>query len=277
MYDKFTCPIDDPGLRRDFIGASDVPIIMGESPWSTPLQLYEKKLGLREQVVTSAMKRGTNMEEEAREELCRITCLELVPYRIFSKKTNCMMANLDGISLGGTKICEIKCPVNPDFPDKVPEKYYGQLQAQMYVAELTEIMYFSYHPLGSKLIWVKEDKDYQKKMVDKVLEFHARLQQFDAPDPTDKDYDQRDDAVWNDLAEQYKYLFNASKEMNNQLEEIKTALIEQAKNRSTMGSGVKVCKMDRKGNIDYSKITEIRDIDLDKYRKPSTSCWRIIT
>ncbi len=276
MYNKFTCAIDDPGLRRDFIGASDVPIIMGESPWCTPLQLYEKKLGLRENIVTSAMNRGTQMEEEARQELQRITGMQMTPLRMFCDSVPCLMVNLDAISQCG-QICEIKCPVNPDYPTKVPEKYYGQLQAQMYVAKVNEMMYFSYHPLGSKLIWVKEDKDYQKKMIDKVLEFHARLQQFDAPDPTDKDYDQRDDEVWNDLAEQYKYLSNASKEINNQLDEIKNALIKQAKDRSTMGSGVKVCKMNRKGNIDYSKIIEIKDIDLEKFRKTSIICWRIIT
>jgi putative phage-type endonuclease len=276
MYNKFTCPIDDPGLRRDFIGASDVPIIMGESPWCTPLQLYEKKLGLRENAITFAMSRGTEMEEEARQELSRITGMQMIPLRMFCDSVPCLMVNLDAVSPCG-QICEIKCPMNPDYPSKVPEKYYGQLQAQMLVAQVSEMMYFSYHPLGSKLIWCTADDKYQKKMVDKVLEFHARLQQFEAPDPTDKDYDQRDDEVWNNLAEQYKYLLNASKEMNNQLEEIKIALIEQAKNRSTMGSGVKVCKMDRKGNIDYSKIIEIRDVDLEKYRKPLTSCWRITT
>jgi len=277
MYDKFTCPIDDPGLRRDFIGASDVPIIMGESPWCTPLQLYERKLGIRHQITTPAMLRGTQMEEEARKELCRITGLEMAPYRKFSNRTKCMMANFDGISLQGTKICEIKCPMNPDYPDEVPEKYYGQLQAQMYVTEHEEMIYFTYHPLGSKLIWCKADLHYQKKMVDKVLEFHARLQQFDPPEPTEKDYDQRNDEVWNDLAEQYKYLLHTSKEIDKQLEQCKINLIQESQERSTMGSGIKVCKMNRKGNVDYSKITEISHLDLDKYRKPSSTSWRIIT
>jgi len=277
MYNKFTCPIDDPGLRRDFIGASDVPIIMGESPWCTPLQLYEKKLGLLDQVVTTAMARGTQMEEEARQELCRLTGIEMQPHRMFSNRTPCMMANYDARGIFNQQICEIKCPVNPDYPEKVPEKYYGQLQSQMYVAQVEEMMYFTYHPLGSKLIWCAADPEYQKKMVDKVLEFHARLQQFDPPEPTDKDYDQRQDDVWNDLAEKYKYLLSTSKEMDRQLEECKASLIAQAKDRSTMGAGIKVCKMTRKGNIDYSKIIEIRGVDLEKYRKNTTNCWRITT
>ena len=53
--------------RREGIGASDAPVIMGVSPWTTPLQLWENKLlGKSGQLETSSMRRGKDMEKEAR-------------------------------------------------------------------------------------------------------------------------------------------------------------------------------------------------------------------
>jgi len=35
-------------MRKNYLGASDAPIVMKVSPWSTPFQLWRKKLGLVE-------------------------------------------------------------------------------------------------------------------------------------------------------------------------------------------------------------------------------------
>ena len=54
-------------FRRDKIGASDAPIIMGKSPWKTPHQLWEEKIGVRtSSYETAAMRRGKDLESEAR-------------------------------------------------------------------------------------------------------------------------------------------------------------------------------------------------------------------
>ena len=52
--------------RRKHRNASETPIILGVSPWQTPYQLWQIKLGLVEQEVTPAMLRGTQLEPQAR-------------------------------------------------------------------------------------------------------------------------------------------------------------------------------------------------------------------
>jgi putative phage-type endonuclease len=48
--------------RAKYRNASETAIVMGESPWQTPYQLWELRTGRRQQVVNAAMARGTALE-----------------------------------------------------------------------------------------------------------------------------------------------------------------------------------------------------------------------
>ena len=52
--------------RRRYRNASETPAVIGVSPWMTPYQLWQLKLGLVEPVVTPAMKHGSDLEPVAR-------------------------------------------------------------------------------------------------------------------------------------------------------------------------------------------------------------------
>ena len=52
--------------RRKYRNASETPVVLGVSPWLTPYQLWQQKLGLIEPEVTPAMLRGTQLEPAAR-------------------------------------------------------------------------------------------------------------------------------------------------------------------------------------------------------------------
>ena len=52
--------------RRKYRNASETPAVLGVSPWQTPYQLWQLKLGLVEQEVTPAMRHGSDMEPAAR-------------------------------------------------------------------------------------------------------------------------------------------------------------------------------------------------------------------
>ena len=55
----------------------------------------------------------------------------------------------------------------------------------------------------------------------------------------------------------------------------KDKLIEMTNNKNSYGSGICLTKTTRKGAIDYSSIPEIKEIDLEKYRKPSCEFWTV--
>ena len=66
--------------RKGHVGASDVPIIMGLSPWRTRYQLLlEKKGKLPGQKENASMRRGHEMEEAARHKAQEVLGVSLFP------------------------------------------------------------------------------------------------------------------------------------------------------------------------------------------------------
>ena len=94
--------------RRKHRNASETPIILGISPWQTPYQLWQIKLGLVEQEVTPAMLRGTQLEPQARAAYEALTGNVMQPLVLLEGNYS---ASCDGITLSGDRIVEIKCPV----------------------------------------------------------------------------------------------------------------------------------------------------------------------
>lgn len=281
-YDKFTCEVSHPALRREYIGSSDASAIMGVSPWDTPLSLWETKLGLRPaKDLSYAMARGIELESEAREKMVYLTGSEYKPTRVFSEDYSFMMANLDGLSTCGLYSVEIKCPGNVDHSKAiagiVPEKYYPQLQHQMIVTGHKMMYYMSYSPNDPIVLKVEADEEYQQKLIEKEKEFYQCILEFREPDKTDRDYSKRSDVSWRDAAQKFISLKNMKEEIESQLEESRKSLLIMAGDRSTEGCGVKVVKSSRKGNIQYSKIPDLQNVDLDYYRSPPTEQWKILT
>ena len=58
-------------------------------------------------------------------------------------------------------------------------------------------------------------------------------------------------------------------------EDLRKQLIFLSGESNSRGSGISLCQVVRKGNVDYAKIPELKGIDLEKYRKGSISSWRI--
>ena len=59
--------------RRRCRNASETPAVLGVSPWLTPYQLWQQKMGLSEVAVTPAMQHGTDLEPAARAAYERLT------------------------------------------------------------------------------------------------------------------------------------------------------------------------------------------------------------
>jgi len=94
--------------RRTHRNASETPVLLGLSPWQTPYQLWQVKLGLLEPIVTPAMRHGSGLEALARAAYERRTGHVMQPLVVVDDKYS---ASLDGMTLGGKRIVEIKCPV----------------------------------------------------------------------------------------------------------------------------------------------------------------------
>ncbi len=267
-------------FRKGKIGASDCPIIMGESPWCSPLQLWERKLGISsEQVENFAMSRGKSLEEEARHAFMTETRISVTPEVIQHQTLPWLIASLDGLSIYERYAVEIKCPGKKDHElalnGFIPKHYFPQLQHQIEVTGLDMIYYFSYDGKENALIEVKRDQKYIDIMMAELLKFYKCMITCTPPELSERDYNIRMDDEWKELVKRWSYA-KTDLDCAKDMEEIARArLIEASQSRNSRGFGVKVQKIMRCGSVDYSLIKELKGVDLDQYRKPASESWRI--
>jgi putative phage-type endonuclease len=268
-------------MRKDHIGASDAPVIMQVSPYATPYELWLEKLSIKEKEDNWGMEQGRIKEPIARAELEKQTGLMFMPTVRFHPQYKWMMASLDAIDLEEKYIAEIKCPGLEDHSiaeaGKVPEKYFPQIQHQLEVTGLEMAYYFSFHASVGVLVKVPRDDKYIKNMIEKEQEFYECVQQLNPPKITDRDYVEVTDESWLNTAMKWKLINQQLKALEEQEKELRQGLISNSPHANCMGAGIKVSKTIRKGNIDYSKITELKNVDLEQYRKPSAEYWKILT
>lgn len=266
-------------FRKGKIGASDSPIIMGVSPWKSSYDLWLEKLGLSEVYTNEAMQRGHRFEASARFEFELENNFSVEPKVLVHPEYEWMIASLDGISEDGKKIVEIKCPGKDDHSQalsgKIPEKYYPQLQHQIEVSGVEKAYYFSWTTDTFVTLILERDDDYIKSMIEKEKEFYECLQQLIPPPLSNKDYVRRNDELWREASERWRNAKLHLNELEKIEKELRQTLIHLASDRNCMGAGVKVVKTARRGPIEYKDIPELVGVNLENYRKPNVTCWRL--
>lgn len=264
-------------LRKTKITATDASVIMGASKWKTKLQLYKEKTSDLPQVKPNeAMQRGLDLEPIARELFIIKTGIEMQPAVI---EKDWAMASLDGISSCGSRVLEIKCPGEKDHNEallgRIPSHYYPQLQHQMYVSDVQLVYYFSFDGTDGVVVEVVRDPYYLEKMLEEEKKFYECLVNRIPPESSENDYIEKDDDIWVECAHKWKLVSESIKELERQEEELRKQLIFLSGEGNARGGGISLCQIQRKGNVDYSKIPELSGVDLEKYRKNSSASWRI--
>lgn len=130
--------------RKNGIGASDAPIILGLSPWKTPLTLYMEKRGeIEPEDQTDAQRWGNLLEPaiiaEAERKLS--TRFKRGLDTLYHPKLPFVFAHLDGINPSEHAIIEAKRSgdgrdYGAEDSDEVPEYVKAQVQKQMGLVHL---------------------------------------------------------------------------------------------------------------------------------------------
>lgn len=268
-------------FRKERIGASDSPIIMGHSPWSTPRELWERKVGLRaEKEETEDMRRGKRLEAEARQEFIRIKNIQVEPDVVLHPQMEWMMASLDGINHKLKVIVEIKCTRNfKDHEDVkkgiVPKKYYAQIQHQIECCGYEGAYYQSYNNGESEIIEVSKDQKFIDEMLEEDYKFWKSVKDFDPPEHDFRDFKQMTSIDWEIYASRWLSTKSQIKKLEQEEEDLRKHLIQISGGENAVGSGIKLSKVIRKGIIDYKGVPELIGIDLEKYRKGPLTTWRL--
>jgi|SRR5271166_771846 len=264
-------------LRKTKVTATDANSIMGANPWKTKLQLYYEKLSDEPPMPPNErMQRGIDLEPIARDLFNMKTRLTMKPVVLVK---DWVMASLDGMNEVGTKIIEIKCPGEKDhataLSGRVPDHYYPQLQHQIYVAGVSFAYYFSFDGADGVIVEVQKDEEYIKKMIIEEKRFYDCLMNKIPPETEENDYVERNDPIWSRYALQWRLIQQAKKDLEEEEEQLRRQLIFLSGECATKGGGVSLCSYQRKGNVDYTKIPVLKNLDLEQFRKPTTTSWRI--
>jgi len=266
--------------RRTHRNASETPVVLGVSPWTTPYQLWQQKLGLVKPQVNAAMLRGSEQEPAARAAYERQTGLVMKPLVLVDGEYS---ASLDGYTLAGDRIVEIKCPrqgrasslwksVQSRF---LPEHYQWQVQHQLMVtkADIADVFVFdgaegvvfpvAPDPSTWPRIWAAWDK-------------FAALVATKSPPPLAKgDVCERSDPEWAAAAAAYLEAKRAADTVSKTLDEVKATLVALADHTSVSGGGVTVTRFWKSGVVEYKKIPELQALDLEQYRAPAREEVRV--
>jgi putative phage-type endonuclease len=272
-------------LRKKYITATDATKIMNESPWDTPLSLWEKKMGIRQETASNSfMERGNRLEPIARDWFEQKMGIGFPPAVILSNKYAFMMSSLDGLSACGRYALEIK-NVNAEdhstaLKGYVPKKYIAQTQhhiENLYADVEYYVSFNEFNPDASAIVEVFRDNKYIDLMLEKEREFFRCMQQFVPPAFHEDDYRQINDSQWQITARKYLDTKKELMALETSEKALRNQLIALAGGSNAKGAGIELSKVMRKGNIDYDTILNQYkiDADLEQFRKPEIETWRI--
>jgi len=266
-------------IRRKCISATDLAPIMGMSAYRSPLMLWEEKMGLRVRETNIAMERGSALEKKAIAWAEGILGCKLYDFTVQSEEYEWAIASLDGISEDGKILVEAKCPGEMvhqrHLSGKINQEYICQTQWQMFVTGCEQCHFESFYGEEGHIIVIPRDNDFIQKMILKASQFLHLLRVQIPPEPTDMDFMPRPDDKWHEAAQLWKMAKKRLKEMEEQEQTYRDILIDLSRGYNCKGAGLKTQKITKKGTIDYSSIEQLKNIDLEQYRKPVSTYWKL--
>lgn len=153
-------------LRRNSIGGSDAAAACGQSPWTSPLELWCDKQGMiPDKETNESMRRGIYLEQYVAERFMEETGKEVRRDNVMwcDDEYPCLTANIDRIVVG--EKVGLECKTMNDFSSndydleagEIPIQYYYQCQHYIMVMGWS-YMYIAFST-NFKFIWLKIDRN----------------------------------------------------------------------------------------------------------------------
>ena len=259
--------------RLEHVTASNVPSLFGLSPYKTALEYATEiltkteKSGLEKSVLFA---RGHQVEAAAREWAKSNLGINFIPKVIVSEEIPCLMASLDGIEEEKGLVFEAKYVGKEALADVklgiLKPHHDFQVQAQLLASGFDKAIYFAMDPVGDAAVMdVVANGEVQKQILEVVLQFWADLLEGKLPEPSEKDIL----VVENDP--DFEVLFSLDqqiKDLKRAYDEKEEAVLKRYEGKTRVaGRGIHISRSWRRGTVDYGKIPQLRDIDLERFRK----------
>jgi putative phage-type endonuclease len=268
--------------RKTMRNASETAVVMGASPWMTPYQLWLVRTGRSEQHVNEAMRRGAELEPQARAAYEELTGLILQPLVLVDGEYS---ASLDGMTFDGSLIVEIKCPFKgrqsslwqAAMQREIPPHYRWQIEHQLMVsgAQQAHLYVFDAESREGLIVESAPNPACWPAMHAAWDTFMRCIETDTPPALTDRDKRVRTDGTWQAAAEAYVTAKAAADVAADALKSAKERLLALATHPSESGGGVSVTRFWKQGAVDYKLVPALGGLDLEPYRKAGKEEVRI--
>lgn len=257
--------------RAQYRNASETPAVMGVSPWLSPYDLWLVKTGRKVVAETEAMRHGTEMEPAARSALEDATGFIMQPKVVVD---GLYSASLDGITIDGHTLVEIKCPFKGQSSElwkmiqsgQIPEHYRLQVQHQLMVSQASLAYLWVFDGNQGIKVAIEPDQATHDLIRQTWDNFQPYLDNDTQPPLTGQDTVQRDDPVWEAAAMDYLGWRSVMEEAATKADKAKARLVDLTTHTRESGAGVTVTRYWKQGSIDYKRISALQGIDLELYR-----------
>lgn len=258
--------------RARYRNASETAAVMGMSPWQTPYDLWLVKTGRKVIEETEAMRHGTAMEPTARSAFEEATNFIMQPKVMVD---GLYSASLDGITMDGATLVEIKCPFKGQFSElwqtirsgEIPAHYRLQVQHQLMVSRARLAYLWVFDGNNGIRVPIEPDPVVYNQIQQAWDAFQPYIDNDTPPSLSNQDTVMRDDDVWSKAAKEYLNWKSVMDEAAAKAYKAKARLVELTSHTRESGTGVTVTKYWKQGNIDYKRIPALKGVDLEQYRE----------
>jgi putative phage-type endonuclease len=259
---------------------SESAAVMGLSPWMTPYQLWLVKTGRHQTAVTGAMQRGTELEPRARSAYEDQNGLVMQPLVL---EAGAYSASLDGMTLDGDLLLEIKCPMRGchsalwDDVSKgdVPEHYVVQVQHQLMVSGAQTAHLWVFDGERGLLRIIDRDHNLMERIQTAWEAFQPFLDTDTAPTLSQRDTLLRTDDAWQKAAQEFALLKEEADAIDARLDVARSTLVALTQHPKEHGHGVAVTRYWKQGAVEYKKVPVLRGVDLEPWRGKSREEVRV--
>ena len=283
--------------RQNGIGSSDSAAIWGVSPYKTAQDILKDKCSeIIDEPSNFAMNKGNELEPISREQFAARYNMEhdtdedFMPKNVFMEDLPFMMASLDGASRDLKVIIECKYQGKENHANVakgiVQPHYLVQVKHQLLVSGAEKAFLVSINDAATKDINYTEitlDEKWAKQHIKKCSEFWARVLEYRAgnkkamPETTAKDWvEVEGDSPLVRLAEKYRQYKAELDILTKNMETVKEEIMKNKPDHPRVRVGaLNIMLIEKKGNVIYKNIPELKNVDLEKYRGKSTTYYKI--
>lgn len=273
--------------RKAGIGSSDAACLHG-CGYKSEQKLFDEKTSDKplNQESNYAMERGQKFEPIARgmfaDEFSRRTkrTEEFKPKNMVSDQYDFIRASLDGISNDGSTIIEIKYQgLEAHNSMEIPQKYWIQMQHQLFVSKANVCYFVSYNPdasirLKTKVVFL--DVRFINEHIEKCKAFWENVKSNQRPEAGDQDFVAVDNYN-KELEVEFISTKRQIEALEHRLDEIRLEILKDVKHPKSLYGSLKITESSSQ-RIDYKKLIEdknISDDELNKYRSAPSVSYRI--